>query len=46
MDNKDLYFKKGPEDDLKWIETCRPSECNSIIKGCVWLIYSLVFRYL
>jgi hypothetical protein len=36
----------GPDDDLKWVETCRPNECNNTIKkGCVWLIHNLIYMY-
>jgi len=34
-------FKKGSDNDLKVVETCRPTERNNIIKkGCIWLIFT------
>ena len=40
---KDLYLKKGPNDDLKWVETCRPTERNNIINKVVFDWYLILF---
>jgi len=40
-------FKKGPDDDLKRVETCGPTEYNNINKERVCLTdVILIFMYL
>ena len=42
--NGSAYFQRGPDDDSKGIETCRPRSINNLLYDrCVWLNIVLYF---